>query len=170
MGAEPYCYFVAYQDDIDTTLQRLRQREFTAGRYNPVLPHNHDFPVTAASVSPGAQHDSIEEAMIAADADGTRSILDIFKASHFPFELAHEDPSIQNEMDIFCKTYPFSKHDLERMFGTLEPSRQQVESVCLTYNGGESIWDGIERGTCRHIIVFEDGKPTEVFFAGYSFD
>ncbi len=54
MGAEPYFYFVKFNPDIDAALQELREREFKAGRYNPVIPHL-DFPVTANSPAPGAQ-------------------------------------------------------------------------------------------------------------------
>jgi len=172
VGAEPYCYFAAYQGDVNTTLQTLRQQEFAAGRYNPVLvlPRFYGFPMTESSVAPGAQHSSIEEAMIAADADGTRSILDIFEVSNFPYERAYEDPAINSGIDVCFRTYPFSRKDLEQMFGTLEPSHQQVESVCLESDSCETIWAGIDRGTCRHIIVFDQGKPSEIFFAGYSFD
>ena len=80
MGGEPYWYYTEYQTNIDTTLQILRQKEFAAGRYNPVLPFI-DFPITADSPALGSQHSSIEEAMEAAEADGTRSILDMFQVS-----------------------------------------------------------------------------------------
>lgn len=62
MGAEPYWYCIAYQTDTNTTLQALRQREFAAGRYNPIVPFI-DFPITDSSPTPGAQHSSIEEAL-----------------------------------------------------------------------------------------------------------
>ena len=71
MGGESWFYFVPYQADIDSALQALRRREFQAGRYNPVMPLP-DFPVDAGVPGPGAQHDSIEEAITDADADGTR--------------------------------------------------------------------------------------------------
>jgi hypothetical protein len=30
--------------------------------------------------------------------------------------------------------------------------------------------ESVERGLCVYIPVFEDGQPSELFFAGYSFD
>jgi len=38
MGGHPYFYSVPYDPDENAALQRLRQREFFAGRYNPVIP------------------------------------------------------------------------------------------------------------------------------------
>jgi len=82
MGAEPYYYFVPYQADINAALRTLRQREFEAGRYNPVMPFPSRFlPLGPDSPSPGRRHDSIEEALEDSDADGTRSILDIERVS-----------------------------------------------------------------------------------------
>ncbi len=69
MGGEPWYYFVPYQADINKALQELRQREFKAGCYNPVIPFQPHL------ARPGrAQHASIEAALEAADADGTRYI------------------------------------------------------------------------------------------------
>ncbi len=71
MGGHPWFYFVEYQTDINGALQALRRREFEAGRYNPAM-WMPPFPVEADTSAPGAQHASREEAMEAADADGTR--------------------------------------------------------------------------------------------------
>lgn len=76
MGGHPYWYVVPYQPDIGAALEQLRQREFAAGRYNPVIPFP-EFPVGPDSPSPGAKHKSIPEAMTTAREDGTRSILDL---------------------------------------------------------------------------------------------
>ena len=71
MGGHAWTYFVPYQPDILAAMQALRRREFEAGRYNPAV----RFPMDRNAPSPGAQHDSIEEALTASEADGTRSIL-----------------------------------------------------------------------------------------------
>ena len=76
MGAEPWYYFVAYQSNIQRALDALREREFRAGRYNPVVPLL-EFPISGDYPGPGARHASIEAAIEASDADGTRSILDM---------------------------------------------------------------------------------------------
>ena len=70
LGAHPYFYFVKHKPDLNQALEELRQQEFQAGRYNPVIPFP-NFPIGPHSPSPGAQHASIEEAFDDADADGT---------------------------------------------------------------------------------------------------
>jgi hypothetical protein len=55
MGAEPYWYYIDYQSDISAALNTLRQREFEAGRYNPVIPFL-EFPIRENSPKPGKQH------------------------------------------------------------------------------------------------------------------
>ena len=82
MGAEPYWYIEEFQPDVESTLHALRQREFEAGRYNPVVmfPSNL-MPITADSPAPGAQHASMEEAMDDSGEDGTRSILDLHRVA-----------------------------------------------------------------------------------------
>lgn len=72
-----------HQADINSALQTLRWREFQAGRYNPEMRFL-DFPVDAGTPGPGAEHASIEEAIQDADADGTRSILDMERISDEP--------------------------------------------------------------------------------------
>jgi len=64
MGGEPYWYFVKYQADLDAALQALRQVEFQAGRYAPVIMFpSRLFPLAPDSPAPGAKHASIEEAL-----------------------------------------------------------------------------------------------------------
>src|SRR5262249_12843910 len=83
MGGHPWFYFVEHQPNVSGAFHALRQREFIAGRYTPVIAFP-EFPVDASSPSPGAQHASVEEAMEDADADGTRSILDMMRISDTP--------------------------------------------------------------------------------------
>ncbi len=147
MGANPYFYFVEYQLDIDAALQELRAREFEAGRYNPIIPFL-DFPIGPNSPSPGAQHSSIDEAMEDADADGTRSILDLDHIS--------DDPD-------FCAVTPVPSHELERLFGTDQPTRKMIQD-------NDELFENIERGQGIYIIAYKNGRPDEIFFAGYSFD
>ena len=147
MGAHPYYYFVKYQDDADSALQELRDREFAAGRYNPVVPFL-DFPVGPNSPAPGAQHESIEEAMEASDADGTRSILDL--------------QTIGDEPD-FCVACRLSDETLLDIYETTEPTHEMIE-------GEMGFFEELERGHGVYAIVYKNGKPDELFFAGYSFD
>jgi hypothetical protein len=146
MGAEPYYYFVKYQPDVEAALQELREREFEAGRYNPVQPFL-EFPIRDDSPAPGAQHGSIYEAVEAAQEDGTRSILDI--------------DGVAEEPD-FGVAAPLSTEALEQYFGTVHPTKEMV--------GKLKFLPSIQRGHCIYIIVFEGERPSELFFAGYSFD
>src|SRR5262245_39915755 len=147
MGGEPWFYFVPYQSDINSALQELRRREFQAGRYNPVTPFL-EFPVNAGAPGPGAQHASIEEAIQDADADGTRSILDMER--------------ISDEADYAAVTQ-LSDDDLVDLFGTTKPTPVMIESK-------EELFEALERGQGVYVIAYRDDKPSEIFFAGYSFD
>jgi hypothetical protein len=147
MGAEPYFYFVEYQEDLDQALQGLRRREFLAGRYSPAMEVLR-FPVDPKAPSPGAQHDSIEEAFEDADADGTRSILDLDRIS--------EEPD-------FGAVTPLSDEVLREIYGTDRPTRKMIEK-----NMG--FFDELDRGHGTAIVVWRDDQPDEIFFAGYSYD
>ena len=147
MGAEPYFYIVKYQPDVGAALHALRQREFKAGRYNPVTPFL-TFPVDEDAPGPGAGHGSIEEALEEADADGTRSILDIQAVS--------DEPG-------FMVAAPFPPDRLREIFGTEQPSRAMVEA-------NDDFFEDIERGHAVYIVLYADGKPDAILFAGYSFD
>ena len=112
MGAHPYWYTVKYRPEVDLALDELREREFRAGRYNPVMPFI-NFPITSTSPAPGPQHRTMDEAMEASDADGTRSILDI--------------TTIADEPD-FGVASPLESEILESHYGTGQPTRSMVEA------------------------------------------
>jgi hypothetical protein len=143
MGAVPYSYIVEYQPDVDAALQELREREFRAGRYNPVVP----FPFQAGSSAPGARHRTIREALRAAGADGTRSILDLGRIAEEP------------ELGAVAR---LPDEVLLQLYGTTRPTRAKVEQ------GAHSEY--MERGQGIYIIIYRDGQPDEILFAGYSYD
>lgn len=147
MGAHPYWYYEKYDGDVEASLQDLREREFRAGRYNPVIPFL-DFPPGPRSPAPGAQHDSIEDAREDAAEDGTRSILDL--------------DHVADEPD-FCAVAPLDDNLLKSLYGTSQPTRQMIEQ-----NMG--FLEDVERGQGVYLILYKDGIPNEIFFAGYSFD
>jgi hypothetical protein len=153
MGAQPYWYFVPYEDDFDAALQKLRQREFQAGRYNPVTPFQ-TFPIDLSAPAPGAMHDSIEQVMENCDESGTRSILDIAQVAPSPFD--------GSGMPFFT-AFPLDPSDAKALFGTSKPTREHVET-------NQRMWDRIERGSAVYTIIFDKGEPHEIFFGGYSFD
>jgi hypothetical protein len=147
MGAEPYWYTVRYKPDIEAALQELREQEFQAGRYNPVIPFL-DFPIGPNSPAPGARHASIAEAFKAAGASGTRSILDLERISDEP------------EMGAVT---PLKEDELEELFGTTRPTREMVKA-----NG--ELWERLDRFQGLCIILYKDDQPDEIYFAGYSCD
>jgi hypothetical protein len=146
MGAVPYWYVVKHQRDVNASLQQLREREFRAGRYNPVMPFP-PFPVIPDSPAPGARHRAIREALRASGADGTRSILDLERVSEAP--------------ELGAVT-PLSDELLLELYGTTRPAREMVEQ------GAE--FEYIERGQGIYIILYRDDLPDEIFFAGCSYD
>ncbi len=147
MGAEPYWYFEKYDGDVNAALQTLREREFRAGRYNPVMP-SPEFPPGPNSPAPGARHSSIDEAMENAAEDGTRSILDLYHVSEFP---------------EFCAAAPLPASELQALYLTTQPTREMVEE-------NMDFLEDLERGHGVYIILYQDGQPSEILFAGYSFD
>jgi hypothetical protein len=169
MGSQPYYYFCSYQEDVGTALQNLRQNEFEAGRYNPVMYElglsmsGFSFPPVDNSVSPGAKHSSIEEAFKAGGPEGTGSILDIQRISEAP---------------EFMTSSPLPTEFLLRFFKTEKPTRELVESIIvreeiLDEDDLDSLdaWDDFADlvgtpGGC-HFIVYEDDRPSEIFFMGY---
>jgi hypothetical protein len=147
MGAHPYWYTVKYRPDVGEALRELREREFRAGRYNPVIPFP-NFPIGPHSPAPGAQHATMAEALRASGADGTRSIID----------LEH----VSNEPDFGAVTAP-GDAALRALFGTARPTRAMVES-------NDDLWEDLERGQGIYIILYRDERPDEIYFAGYSYD
>jgi hypothetical protein len=150
MGARFWSYFVPYQKDIGAALEALREQEFRAGRfYQPSL------------VSPGfigrilgrvpskpKPPRSIREAIKIADAEGTRSILDMERISDTPASSA---------------VSPVPRDELRRLLGTEQPTREIVEKC-------EELVESIDRGQGIFVVTYQQGEPGEIYFAGYSFD
>jgi hypothetical protein len=150
VGAEPYFYVVDYQEDIQAALDQLREREFQAGRFHPAV-HSvedlYDSP-THMRPGPGAQHESIDAIFEEGNPDGTRSILDLWTIG--------DRPAVMTASGL-------TDSELDTYFGTHEPT---VEAV----NDNDEFWADIERGSGRYVIVDENGRPSGICFAGYSFD
>lgn len=146
MGGNPWWYLVPYEKDIAKCLEALRQREFKAGRYNPVEPFPR-FPVDL-NHAPGCRHSSIDDAREDSDADGTRSILDVSSIGEEP------------DYDVVA---PLDDDNLIDLFGTTKPSAADIEDC-------EKLFEQIGRGQGVYVIAYENGQPSQVFFAGYSYD
>jgi hypothetical protein len=147
MGAHPYFYFVDYNPDLNIALEGLREREFRAGRYHPVMRFP-PFPIDSSSPAPGPSHSSIEAAVDAAAENGTRSILDLLRVASTP---------------DYRVAALVSDAELIRLFGTLHPTREAIETCDELFAEMER-----EKGVC--IVAHKDGMPDGIFFAKYSFD
>ena len=147
MGGQPWFYFVKYRQDADRAFEELRQREFEAGRYNPVIKFP-NFPTGPESPAPGAKHHTIQAARDEAAADGTRSILDMDRIGQ------RHDFGVVVSLRI---------EKLLELYGTATPTREAVDA-----NMG--FLEEIHRGHGVYFVVYYNGKPSEICFAGYSYD
>lgn len=144
----PYWYLVPYDEDLQGVLDALRHREFAAGRYNPVM-RELDFVEPAFSRQyRAAQHDTIEDAIMDADEEGTRSILDIH--------------TVGPRQD-FGVAAPLPRAALLTLYGTERPTEYAVRA-----NKDFLRWAAPAQ--CIYIVTYDDdGAPYSVVFAGRSF-
>lgn len=147
MGARAYWYLIPYEENLNDALEKLRIREFKAGRYNPVIPFP-KFPITDESESPGPKHSDINQPLNETEYDGTRSILDLVTVS---------------TEDDYCVARILSKNELLKYFGTEKPDIDTIQN-------NTKYFDDIERGKGLCIVVYENENPKNLFFIGYSFD
>ncbi|MBN9692975.1 MAG: hypothetical protein J0M24_22255 [Verrucomicrobia bacterium] len=168
MGATGWNYFAPYQADIEAALQKLRAEVFERGEYGQAqgMP-----PEVLASLPPEAREAweklrdleaqrlggpsrefaTIDELLEAAAADGTHSILDIL--------------SIGSEPD-FGTAWPAPSDVVQRVYGAERPSRAQVEARI----GSISEALELERWQAVYVLVYEQGRPVEIYFEGVSGD
>jgi hypothetical protein len=83
-----------------------------------------------------------------ADADGTRSILDI--------SLIADEPD-------YGAASPLDEGILEELFGTTRPTRADVEA-------NMDFFEDLERGHAIYLTLYRGDQPDELMFAGYSLD
>ena len=146
MGASEWMYFTPYEPDAEAALQRLRQAEFAAGRYGPRTRVGGAIQWLRRA---GRRARTIDDAVEYAAEDGTHSILDIQRTS------GHEE---------FAAAVPLSKHRVEEVYGTNEPSQAQVRQ------SSAMLLDQIPRWSAVYFPVYTDGNPTELAFLGCSGD
>ena len=149
MLGRPYWYLVPYAEDLQDVLDTLRAREFAAGRYYPAVP-TVDFVEPAFSRQQrGARHASIEDAIMDAGEEGTRSILDIHTVSNRPG---------------FGTAAPFPKAAYLELYGTERPTQSDVRA-------SKDFLRWASPAQCIYVLVYEKNgaEPTQVLFAGRSF-
>jgi len=126
---------------------RIEGTRVQAGRYNPVVQFP-EFPISGDYPGPGAKHVSIEAAIEASDPDGTRSILDMNRVGTAP---------------DYCVVVPLAGETMFDLYGTDKPTKDMVVQNMGFFND-------IERGRGIDMVVFSGDTPSEILFAGYSFD
>jgi hypothetical protein len=67
MGGHPYWYFVPHKNDVQEALSELRDREFKAGRYNPVIRFIKFSEPAFSRQTPGPKHKTIDAAIRASE-------------------------------------------------------------------------------------------------------
>jgi len=149
MGAEPWSCFVPYQPDIAAALEAAKAQEFAAGRYRVLDPD--DPPAT------------IDDAREQAAESGTASVLDMIGVADAPHSDAGDWFATGDIPASFCMAAPLRREQLLELYGTERPGRIQVER-------NSDFYEWIDRGLGIYVIVYEGETPSEIFFAGYSFD
>jgi hypothetical protein len=142
MGAEPWSCFVPYQKDVVAALEVARRQEFAAGNYRMADPDQ-----------PPA---TIEEACQQYEASGTASVLDMIGVIDTPHKPDAESPNIG-------MVAPLPTEQLVELFGTDKPDHDTVAMSA-------EIYERLDRGLGVYVVVYDGATPTEIFFAGYSFD
>jgi hypothetical protein len=119
MGAEPWDYFVPFEDNIQAALDKLRVHEFQAGRFR------------------GSEegHATIEEVMNNMGADGTGSILDITTVADEPNYFAVAPLSREQMVELFGTDRP-TRQMIERNHGELYELMDRGQGVyVISYEG-----------------------------------
>jgi hypothetical protein len=175
MGASGWRYFVPYQPDIQQALQELREDVFKRGEFEQNYTTGSYFREYLAEWEDVYEADSkslailrkfaalgddeipipktIDEAIAATLESTTHSIIDVSEVTELPWE--EEGYGI----------YPITQEDVLRIFGTIQPTHDQVEAINLN---NEVLEYGRFQGF--YLIVYKDGEPNEIYFEGASGD
>lgn len=177
MGASGWNYNTPYDPDPEVALQRLREETFAARDYLPPggilrfpsgilsgLPWKLRLTILVVQtigvamatihwIARGCrQPRSIDELLEWCAENGTHSILDITHTADIP---------------EFGAATPLSKYRLLKYFGTMAPTRKQVDAATHEADIGENIrrWEAV-----YFAVYDEDGTPEEYVFIGSSGD
>jgi hypothetical protein len=58
---------------------------------------------------------------------------------------------------------PLAHEELIDLFGTDKPTREMIED-------NDDLFESLERGQGVYVIAYRDDEPSEIYFAGYSYD
>jgi hypothetical protein len=103
----------------------------------------------APAAGPRRKHRTLDELLEQSAECGTHSILDIERVARRPG---------------FAAASPLAQTSLRKVFGSLEPTHDQVEARWSDIAEGLGPWHA------RYLTVFREGKPYELAFIGCSGD
>ena len=178
MGATGWTYAVPYEPDVEEALQKLRRKVFAERAYTvkPVPSKEAVHLLAACLANPSDEQlanqfrefvkthgtteprqslphpDTIEALIDRCGEDGTHSILDITRSSARPG---------------FGVAAPVPAKVLLECFGTTEPSREQYETNPESFT---SYIEGVDRWESIYILLYRNGRPSEIVFEGCSGD
>lgn len=122
MGAEPWQYFVPHEANLQAALEKLKEREFAAGRFR----YSEEGPT------------SIDEARDIADADGTASILDIDAVGDAP-DFGVVVPLSKDRMEELFGTDRPSRADVEQSDELYDDIERGQGVCCPVYANGAPV-------------------------------
>ena len=96
--------------------------------------------------------DTMEELFEMCAESGTHTLLDI---GHLA-----DDPECNDDFTAI----PLSEEQLLGLFGTIKPTHGMIEEKQRTLWGLRRSWQA------TYIVVYESGKPAEIYFVGFSGD
>lgn len=136
MGASVWSYLVPYDPDIAGVLQRLRWEVFERREYVETCDED-DVPTSPDQVLDLQPH------------SGSHSIIDMMGVADSPARF---------------RVAPYTDAQLQQIFGSSRPSREQLEAWQDTPAATEPTWVG------RYVVTYTAGRPDGIAFFGASGD
>jgi hypothetical protein len=156
MAGEPWKVRAPFDANIDSVLENTRQRVFREGRYTKV--EGHPF-VTVEELDAFFMREELSfgepdaEGWASADmsgATGTQSILDIRGVG---------------DRIAFGVAAPLNDGELREVFQTTTPS-----TADMTDDRETDVYQRLRRGECAYVVVYDEDRPSQIIFYGYSWD
>lgn len=167
MGADAWHYFIPFQESVSEAVEQLKLEVFCSGEFR----------------GSELNLETIEQALINMEADGTASILDIFEISRKPCfgclspmssqELTllfdSSKPRYDAVKDLFDKLRGSTQNDSKE--DTKESVLKRLEIFREKQNKIMAIYERIERGEARYVALYDEiDNPSHYLIVGLSFD
>jgi hypothetical protein len=178
MGASGWTYFFPYQPDIQKAFEELQAEVFQSGDYSSLwtkaeaIRHYkkkiaealdedeyireefiEDLTASLNRITslpePTSISERIEEVRVVNAPEGTHSILDMRGIADQP---------------NYMRVAPLSDGELHSLFGTTQPTREDVERILTSIFSLRRTWMG------TYVIIYKDSDPDEIMFVGTSGD